>query len=235
MILPAGLVLLPFVFASLGFWDELVSSGRSLLGWAEREYQRRVIYGGNFPGEGDDEDYEGYEDDGFLPDLPQYRLSTTVMGRSCFTCWPSKGGFYKLNDAGIVQRQFLGIDRRAHEILRPEVSAEVEDAFCNQLRKLGALWWEHEDRYAEYLFLTRPARDDTILYVGWPASGGVWALNTTREDAVNNGYGVIYNSINMEEQCDMIEEFGGTFYQDPKDCPYLDLAENDHDEKILEL
>jgi hypothetical protein len=72
----------------------------------------------------------------------------------------------------------------------------------------------------------RPARDVPVLYIGWPASGGVWALHTDDWDATKNGYGIIYNSLTMEEQCETIKEFGGTFYEDPKDCPYLDLPEN---------
>lgn len=98
------------------------------------------------------------------------------------------------------------------------------------VRKLGAQWWESESKYSEGLFVSsytgRPA-DKPVLYIGWPASGGVWALSMDPWDAAKKGYGVIYNSLTMEEQCEMIEEFGGTFYQDPKDCPYLDLPENE--------
>lgn len=98
------------------------------------------------------------------------------------------------------------------------------------VRKLGARWWESESQYYddpyEARLLGRPARDNSVLHIGWPASGGVWALYTDQRDATNKGYGVIYNSVTMEEQCEMIKELGGTFYQDPKDCPYLDLPEN---------
>ncbi|KAK1244015.1 hypothetical protein MKX08_002153 [Trichoderma sp. CBMAI-0020] len=150
---------------------------------------------------------------------------------SILTCWPSKGGIYRLSNVHNVQRQFLGFDRCAANLLRPEVSADVEDAFCNQLQKLGARWWKSESQYGyEFfgdLYTGRPAQDRSALYIGWPASGGVWALSTDFRDAAKEGYGVIYNSLTMEEQCEMIEEFGGTFYQDPKDCPYLDLPENE--------
>lgn len=99
------------------------------------------------------------------------------------------------------------------------------------MRKLGAQWWESETKYSDEVFVSqytgRFAPDKPVLYIGWPASGGVWALSMDPWDAAKEGYGVIYNSLTMEEQCEMIGEFGGTFYQDPKDCPYLDLPENE--------
>lgn len=57
-------------------------------------------------------------------------------------------------------------------------------------------------------------------------SGGVWALSMTRREAydLEKLFGLIYNARDMNERCRMIERFGGTFYEDPRDCPYLDLA-----------
>lgn len=110
---------------------------------------------------------------------------------------------------------------------------KLMDCIANSclVRKLGAQWWESESKYNLELFWDqytgRPAPDKPVLYIGWPASGGVWALSMNLRDAAKEGYGVIYNSLTMEEQCEMIEEFGGTFYQDPKDCPYLDLPGNE--------
>ncbi|KAM0477473.1 hypothetical protein ACHAPX_005786 [Trichoderma viride] len=181
----------------------------------------------------DPSDDNDYEDICGCPDqepLPQYRLSTGSNPGSVVMCWPSKGGAYRLGNVHIVQRQFLGLDRRVAKLLRPEVSADVEDAFCDQLRKLGARWWESESKYSDELidpYTGRLPPEKPVLYIGWPASGGVWALSVDVWDAAKEGYGVIYNSLTMEEQCEMIQEFGGTFYQDPKDCPYLDLAENE--------
>jgi hypothetical protein len=98
------------------------------------------------------------------------------------------------------------------------------------VRKLGARWWERENDYQNDCILARSnghsCRDIKVLYVGWPASGGVWAFHPGLWNASDNGYGVIYNSINMEEQCKIIEKLGGIFYQDPKDCPHLDLSDN---------
>ncbi|EHK41988.1 hypothetical protein TRIATDRAFT_312517 [Trichoderma atroviride IMI 206040] len=180
---------------------------------------------------GDDDDDNDRCDFPSQEPLPEYRLSTGSNPGSILMCWPSKGGIYRLSNVHNVQRQFLGFDRRVAKILRPEASADAEDAFCNQLRKLGARWWKSESPYDYEFFVDqytgRPAQDKSALYIGWPASGGVWALSMDFWDAAEKGYGVIYNSLTMEEQCEMIEEFGGTFYQDPKDCPYLDLPENE--------
>ncbi|PNP39443.1 hypothetical protein TGAMA5MH_08649 [Trichoderma gamsii] len=186
-------------------------------------------------------DDNNYEDICGYPDQeppPQYRLSTGSNPGAIVMGWPSTGGVYRLGDVHIVQRQFLGLNRRVAKFLRPEVSADVEDAFCDQLRKLGAQWWESESKYSDELidFQTgRPAPDKPVLYIGWPTSGGVWALSMDVRDAAKEGYGVIYNSLTMEEQCEMIEEFGGTFYQDPKDCPYLDLPGNEPDPSLSHL
>jgi hypothetical protein len=96
------------------------------------------------------------------------------------------------------------------------------------VRQLGATWWEG---YYAYLYASVGVYgkfDDQILYVGWPTSGdGVWVLSLTREEAYDSGmsYGLIYNARDMDERCRMIERFGGTSYDDPRECPYLDLAE----------
>lgn len=121
MILPAGLLLLPFVLADLSFWDELsITLGyKSLSDWAH--------------------DYDAEPEMPVFDPLPEYRLSTGSDPGSSFRCWPSKGGIYKLPNSHTVQRQFLGIDRRVPYILRPEVSIEVEDAFCHQRKQYASI------------------------------------------------------------------------------------------------
>ncbi|KAL7944267.1 hypothetical protein V8C42DRAFT_326335 [Trichoderma barbatum] len=220
MILPAGLVLLPFVSANLGFWGCLTGTELDNLGFLDRVsccYSKSLIP--------DDYDYDYGNDYAYDEPGPEYRLWTGGGPGSSIICWPSKGGIYKLDNVFTTQRQFLGLDRRVPSILRPEVSIEEEDAFCNQIRKLGARWWQYE-YMAESTEHQYGLGAETVLYIGWPASGGVWALHSKVWKAWKNGYGVIYNALTMEEQCEMIKEFGGTFYQDSRDCPYLDLAEN---------
>lgn len=62
-----------------------------------------------------------------------------------------------------------------------------------------------------------------VLIIGWPAGGGVWVFKTTYLDAIEKGVGRIKNAFNMEERCRAIEQLGGTFYADPKECPDFDL------------
>ena len=34
---------------------------------------------------------------------------------------------------------------------------------------------------------------------------------------------MLFNAYTMDERCNIIEQLGGTFYANPKDCPDLDL------------
>ncbi len=34
---------------------------------------------------------------------------------------------------------------------------------------------------------------------------------------------MLFNAYTMDERCSIIEQLGGTFYANPKDCPDLDL------------
>lgn len=116
MILPASLLLLPFVLADLSLWDRLsITLGyKKLSEWAD--------------------DYDAEPETVFEP-LPDYRLFSGSGPGSFITCWPSKGGIYALPNIHNAQREFLGIDRYVSSILRPEVSTEAEDAFCNQSKQ----------------------------------------------------------------------------------------------------
>jgi hypothetical protein len=63
-----------------------------------------------------------------------------------------------------------------------------------------------------------------FIAAGWPAGGGVWVLREDAERAGEKDAGMLFNAYTMEERCAIIEQLGGTFYADPKDCPHLDLA-----------
>ena len=58
---------------------------------------------------------------------------------------------------------------------------------------------------------------------GWPAGGGVWILSEDGEIAGKKHAGMLFNAYTMDERCNIIEQLGGTFYANPKDCPDLDL------------
>lgn len=40
------------------------------------------------------------------------------------------------------------------------------------------------------------------------------------------GAGILHHASSMEERCELLHRLGAVFYQDPFDCPDLDLAEN---------
>jgi hypothetical protein len=56
------------------------------------------------------------------------------------------------------------------------------------------------------------------LLLGWPESGGVWVLKVNQSDAARKGVGRIKNAFTIEEHCSVIEQLGGKFHSNPKDC-----------------
>ncbi|KAJ4011853.1 hypothetical protein NW752_004251 [Fusarium irregulare] len=135
--------------------------------------------------------------------------------------WPAKGGFYS-RLCSVVELEFLGIDR--FEPSDKSDDPEDEEAHCAKLRQLGAHWFrdpDHKLRYGRKYRNKEP--DASVLYVGWPSSGGVWALSTNLTQSAQKGLGRIDNAFTMEERCKMIEKLGGTFYPNPSHCPHLDL------------
>ncbi|KPM45863.1 hypothetical protein AK830_g607 [Neonectria ditissima] len=130
---------------------------------------------------------------------------TTVTG------YPSKGGTYALGGCTAVELAFLGVDRFA--AAQREEEEEEEDAFCARMRQLGARWSGDGG-----------AGPEPVLYVGWPAGGGVWAVRRSyRAGPLGKGLGRISNAVTMAERCAVIEQLGGVFYADPRECPDLDL------------
>lgn len=135
--------------------------------------------------------------------------------------WPAKGGFYA-HLCSVAVLEFLGLDR-----FKPSNKSddpEKEEAHCAKMRQLGAKWFrnpDHQLRAGEKLRNGEP--DAPLLFVGWPAGGGVWVIHTTLSQSARKGLGRIGNAFTMEERCKIIDQLGGTFYTDPKDCPHLDL------------
>lgn len=68
-----------------------------------------------------------------------------------------------------------------------------------------------------------PGSTDTTLAVGWTPRGGVWVLKMSPMKARIIGAAIIDNAYNMEERWRAIKQLGGLFYENPKNCPYLDL------------
>ncbi|KAH8811546.1 hypothetical protein F5884DRAFT_854887 [Xylogone sp. PMI_703] len=164
------------------------------------------------------EEVQGEDPEDLYPNMRAYfgsEAGAYVRG------WPSKGGVYIFSAADGVELDFLQLDRfnttpRSYDPME-------EDAHCDRMRKLGATWWRREwDHMKDSLQV--PSRSP-ILIVGWSTGEGVWVLKRTSFEAKTSGVGRIHNALNMEERCHFIERLGGKFYQDPKDCPDLDLED----------
>lgn len=90
------------------------------------------------------------------------------------------------------------------------------------MRQLGAEWWPNELEWAMSQ-IDPSTPPGPYIEVGWPAGGGVWVLKTTDDDAMERGTAWISIARDMEERCRVIEQLGGVFYANPRDCPHLDL------------
>jgi hypothetical protein len=92
------------------------------------------------------------------------------------------------------------------------------------VRQLGPKWWQNNNvRLQSQISPIPDERENEYIQVGWTSDGGVWVWETTRLEASGIGGAQLQNARTMQERCMMIEKLGGTFYADPKDCPFLDL------------
>lgn len=152
---------------------------------------------------------------------PRRRVSFGIGPGATVQAWPSKGGFYT-HHCSVVELDFLGLDR--FETVPGTCDPTEEDALSANLRKLGAVWWRTLDDWVRKN-MGLPELTVRKVYAGWPAAGGVWVLETNYRDVYDRDLGRIGNARDMDERCRLIERFGGIFYEDPADCPHLDLAE----------
>ncbi|KAJ9149719.1 hypothetical protein NKR19_g5519 [Coniochaeta hoffmannii] len=142
--------------------------------------------------------------------------------------FPQKGGLYELARCFSPELDFLGLDR-FRPTPRPSItdaeSRAEEEAHCNKMRQLGARYYNTTSAWESALWGNDfETGDADFLKIGWPSTGGgVWVLRCTVMEASERGVAAIYNAFNMDERCKIIKQLGGTFYADPKDCPYLDL------------
>ncbi|KAM0233775.1 hypothetical protein ACHAP5_010298 [Fusarium lateritium] len=139
--------------------------------------------------------------------------------------WPAKGGYYTLL-CSVAELEFLNLDR--FKPTNRSEDTQEEEAHCARMRQLGARWYrdpyEQVDDETSGIEILR-------LYIGWPADGGVWAIQATSSQSNLKGLGRINNAFTMEERWQAIKEHGGIFYVEPKDCPYLDLDDSKEGEK----
>ncbi|KAB5558246.1 hypothetical protein GE09DRAFT_1221373 [Coniochaeta sp. 2T2.1] len=117
------------------------------------------------------------------------------------------GGVYVPENVFGVELDFLGLDRVRPTLRKEEVDGggeEEDERWCYKLRHLGAVWWD-EHSYDMAMWDVDWKADDPFVKVGWPATGGVWVLKTTKFEAAGRGVAVVYNAYNMEERCRAIE------------------------------
>lgn len=130
--------------------------------------------------------------------------------------WPSSGGVLVKGPADLVDLQFLGVERlRASK--RSKNPSE-EDAFCENMRKIGAKWWESEEEYFSVLLgeRERTKMEERELVMGWPSSGGIWVLRYERQRDIPKDFGRLHMAMNMDERSEVIQEYGGRFCGDPE-------------------
>ena len=96
------------------------------------------------------------------------------------------------------------------------------------MRHLGADWWKSEYAWSKYkreLELHPGGLGDIFFATGWPARVGVWIVSEDEEPAGKKHAGMLFNAYtSYGGAMSIIQQLGGTFYANPKDCPDLDLA-----------
>ncbi|KAF9251868.1 hypothetical protein DTO013E5_1109 [Penicillium roqueforti] len=141
--------------------------------------------------------------------------------------WPSQGGIYTLDVSSRVEIEFLELDP-FNNTRRPTNSdpnwQQKENAHCDRMRYLSPTWWPTELAWLESgMSGMLDERSNNYVRVGWTSDGGAWVWKTTKEGASKKGGAMLQNARTMEERCLVIERLGGTFYANPKYCPFLDL------------
>ncbi|KAI4864572.1 hypothetical protein F4820DRAFT_423137 [Hypoxylon rubiginosum] len=142
---------------------------------------------------------------------------TTVYG------YPSSGGVLVLPFCNGVDLSFLQLAR--FEPAERSDDPVVEDQHCARMRALGA--WEFTSAYEyETMDIFHPGMLDkkVLVVAAWPRSGaGVWVLKTPMGQGYTKGLARVWNALDMDERCEVVKSLGGTFYEDPAQCPDLEL------------
>ncbi|KAI1277359.1 hypothetical protein F5Y07DRAFT_111069 [Xylaria sp. FL0933] len=168
-----------------------------------------------------DDDSEWLEDPPVEPFEPLKRYS---LHYGKVACWQDGGVWIK--ELTPVEMSSLAIDR-FQDTARALEQAD-EDAFCARLRMHGASFWQLPPQWPEYItwceaidYCVEPTKK-VSLEVCFPASGGVWVLDTSQ------GWDVLYpqslglrNALTMDERCEVIKDLGGRFCEDIQACPEM--------------
>lgn len=152
------------------------------------------------------------------------------------TAYPSSGGIM-LGYFSAVEMAYLGLSR-TKPANRSRDPAEEDDLALRMLR-LGAHWWPSWDLYARH---QEQIIDGTpydfhfppIVNVGYPSSGkGAWVFLFSADQRTwdeedgrrpslgrkpDGWEGRIKMALTMDERCEILKDFGATFYENVDDC-----------------
>ncbi|GAM40915.1 hypothetical protein TCE0_041r13636 [Talaromyces pinophilus] len=139
-------------------------------------------------------------------------------------CWQDHGVWIK--ELTPVEMSSLGVNR-FRDTDRALEQAD-EDAFCTRLRIHGASFWELPPHWPEHVSwceaidaCVKPTKK-VSLEVGFPASGGVWMLDTSQGwDGWYTKILGLRNALTMDERCEVIKDLGGRFCEDIQVCPEM--------------
>jgi hypothetical protein len=174
----------------------------------------------------------------FLPHDPTRR--TEFRSNYCqTTAYPSDGGLVIGLFTAVELRQ-LGLSN-----LKPSNRSQKpgeEDSLAMRMMRLGAHWWPSWDFYARHKIRI----NDLNLYdfhfpprlnVGYPSSGeGVWVFKFSEDQQtweeeddrkpylplMPDGWDArIHMALTMDERCELLKEFGATFYENKDGCEDL--------------
>jgi len=147
---------------------------------------------------------------------------TEFMGLSCRTiAYPSFGGIV-LGYFSAVELVHLDLPH-TKPTNRSSDPAE-EDNLAHRMLRLGAHWWP-----SWYMYHFPP-----IVNVGYPSSGkGVWVFKFSADEQTwdkreerkpylerkpDDWNGRIGMALTMDERCEIMKDFGATFYEKVEDC-----------------
>lgn len=159
---------------------------------------------------------------------PTARSTITKFGARV-ACWPSTGGIW-IKHADPLEIDFLGLDRYKEVQRSSPHRGAAEDAFCNQLRMVGAQWWDlpptFESRQGPDKFACETLEDcfepqiTNDLAFGWPEDGrgGCYVNLTKAEEKFGEGLKGYYNADLMDERCYVIQNLGGKWCRCRDEC-----------------
>ncbi|KAK6438003.1 hypothetical protein LTR95_005791, partial [Oleoguttula sp. CCFEE 5521] len=154
---------------------------------------------------------------------------------------PSTGGILIIDKANLVDMLFLGIPRLVSSA-RAEDSA-AEDAFCDLMRRLGAVWWRTETAW--HRWHSRGKYGDSsdeeesegeieheknikVLTIGWPSNGvGVWILRHDNDWQKPKDFCRLDYAMSMIERIQVMKEYDAEFVEDPSQLEELRYGQNE--------